>query len=121
MTSATEQRGLGATLGGIGHLINANEVLGTHSQFTATKRGDQKLMPSQPLTCSCRSPANACWTALRRDLAEAEHIDVARHPYHAAHVMIDEQDRRAFLGEELDPLIHLLGNSWSKPDRSARR
>src|SRR5215208_4240933 len=55
--------------------------------------------------------------ALGGDLAEAEHVDVVRHPHHPTHIVIDEQDRRAALGEELDPLVNILGDLRREPDR----
>src|SRR5262249_50660234 len=56
------------------------------------------------------------WAAFRRDLAEAEHVDIARHFYNAPHVMVDEQDRHVLPREEVDPLIDLLGDFRRKPD-----
>src|SRR5712691_4758948 len=50
------------------------------------------------------------------DLAEAEHVDVARQFHHAPHVVVDEQDRHALGREEVDPLVDLLGDLRGKPD-----
>src|ERR1700688_4072020 len=54
--------------------------------------------------------------ALGGDLAEAEHVDVARQFHHTPDIVVDQQDRHALRREQIDPLVDLLGDFWRKPD-----
>ena len=78
-------------------------------------------MPSQPFTCSCRSPAKASGGPLCRDLAETEHIDVVRHPHDPANIVVDQQDRHLLGREKIDPADRPPRRSWVRIRCSARR
>ena len=51
-----------------------------------------------------------------RDLAQTQHVDVARHVHDTPHVVIDQEDRHVLGGKQVDPLIHLFGDFRREPD-----
>src|SRR5206468_5983595 len=52
----------------------------------------------------------------RRDLSQAEHVDVLGHLHHPAHVVVDEEDGHALGSEGLDVAVDLRGDDGSRSE-----